>query len=1536
MSKFFINRPIVAMVISIMFVILGLVAMAGLPVAQFPDIVPPEIQIFTSYTGADAVAVEQSVATPIEQQVSGVDNMNYMYSVNASNGTMRMFVNFDVKTDPNMDLVFTQMRQNQMQAQLPQEVRNYGVSMVKSRAAPLMILGLTSPKGTYDGKFLANYGNINLYDQLLRVPGVAQATVFGAGQYAIRIWVKPDTLGKLGLTVPDIINAVAKQNTVNPAGQVGAEPVPPGQEFTYTVRAQGRLITPEEFGSIVVRANQDGSIVRLRDVARIDLGAKEYNHKSRIDGKESGLMALYQLPGSNALATVQAVKKVMDQAAKRFPPDLEYSVQLDTTRSINEGIHEIVITLLEALGLVILVVYLFLQGWRATLIPALAVPVSLIGTFAVFPLLGFSINTLSLFGLVLAIGLVVDDAIIVVEAVERHIEEGLSPREASLKAMGEVSGPVMAIALILAAVFIPTVFIPGITGRLYQQFAVTIAISVLISAFNALTLSPALCALLLKPGKETRGPLGAFFGSFNRLFGRASNGYVALCGTLIRKSVISLVLLGGIALFAGLLGNGIHRGFLPEEDVGYMYINISLPDASSLQRTDEACKRVEAILKETPGIEHYQTIAGMSLLSVAQNTYSGFVFVTLKEWKYRKKPEEKYGAIMAHLNRELAKLPQAVAYAFPPPAIQGIGLSGGAQIVLEDRAGRPIAFLAENVNRFLEAARKRPELSMVATTFLPGVPQLYVKVDRDKVLRQGVDLAQVYQTLQAFMGGYMINYFNRFNRQWQVYVEAEGAYRTKMEQIGQFYVLNQRGDRVPLSAVTTVESRPGPEFTMRYNLYRSAQVNALGKPGYSSGQVMAALEEVFRETMPAEMGLDYIGMSFQEKKAQEGIPASAIFGLSLLCVFLILAALYESWSLPLSVLLCTPVAVFGAFAAIWLRGQVNNIFTQIGLIVLIGLGAKNAILIVEFAKTRYERGRPLADAALEGARLRFRPILMTSLAFLLGVLPLAFSSGAGSIARQIMGTAVMGGTTAASVIAVFLIPVTFYMVAKLSGPPKMRGGATEKEGDHARALIALFLASVLSACMIGPDFRRPPVETPRAWRFEEAEAKDLVNTAWWKQFGDPVLDELIESALRENKDVLIAAARVEEFMGRYGVVRAAQFPQVSGTVTPLRKGVTKYNNPQWSPSVPNPYWDFQTFLSVSWQMDLWGQLRRATEAARADLLATDEGRRVVILTVVTAVAVAYTDLLDFDKQLAIARQTAKSREESFRLFSLRYDRGLVSELELRQVESEYKAALATIPFLEKLIAQQEDALSVLLGRNPGPIPRGRPLDQLVLPAVPAGLPSQLLERRPDIRQAEQGLIAANARIGVARALYFPTVTLTGTYGLESTGLTNLWSVPARTWTYPGTVTAPIFTAGAIAGQVKVAESVQKESLLRYQQVIQQAFREVEDGLIDQAKSREQFQIQREQVVALQAYARLAQTAVRERLHQLYRGARRRTESFHCVPELCRDPGRALPRPCQPLQVDGRGLGHRGGKARRPGAGSLKAAPDRERAPSSSD
>jgi hydrophobic/amphiphilic exporter-1 (mainly G- bacteria), HAE1 family len=1048
MSKFFINRPIVAIVIAIFTVIVGGVTVTQLPVAQFPQIAPPEVQVTATYVGADAQTIEQSVATPIEQQMSGVDNMNYMYSLNATaNGQMRMIVDFDVATDPNTDLILAQSRETQAASQLPVEVNNFGVTVQKSVIAPLMLVSLYSPKGTRDAGFLANYAYINLYDQLLRVRGIGTIQIFGAGQYAMRLWVKPDQLAKLQITVPEIINAIQTQNTVNPAGQVGSEPAPPGQPFTYAVRAQGRLVSPEEFEQIVVRETPETGIIRVGDVARVELGSQDYSVSGHLNGKPSAVIALYQLPGSNAVNAAEGARKFMAEAKKRFPDDLDFTVPVDTTKAVHEGMKEIVETLLIAIALVAVVVYLFLQGWRATLIPLLAVPVSLVGTFLFFPVFGFSINTLSLFGLVLAIGLVVDDAIVVVEAVQRHIDEGLPPKDAARKAMEEISGPVIGIALVLSAVFIPTAFIPGITGRLYQQFAVTIAISVVLSAFNALSLSPALAALLLKPQpKGKKGLLGKFFDWFNRTFERATNGYVRLSGVILRKSAVAFVVLIGFGVAGFWIAGKLPTSFVPDEDQGYFYMNIQLPNAASLQRTEEVLAKIQKIVSATPGVESVTAVGGFSLLSFVRASYSGFAWISMKEWGDRKTRAEQFQAIKAHLNAELSRLPDAVAFGFSPPAIPGVGTSGGVTFILEDRSGSDPKFLSENLDKFMAAARKRPEIGSLTTTFLPSVPQEFVTVDRDKVIKQGVAINDVYRTIQTFMGGYFVNYFNRFGRQWQVYVEAEGAYRTKAENVGQFYVRNAAGEMVPLSALTKFESKYGPEFTMRFNEYRSAQLNGGAAPGYSSDQAMKALEETFAETMPAEMGFDYSGMSFQEKKAQEGVSPSVIFGFSLLFVFLILAALYESWTLPFSVLLSTPVAIFGAFGVLWLRRVIlghflpaymvqieNDVYSQIGLVMLIGLSAKNAILIVEFAKDEFEKGKPLAEAALEGARLRLRPILMTSFAFILGCVPLWTATGAGAVARQVMGTTVIGGMAAASAIGIFFVPAIFYLVERVSG-----------------------------------------------------------------------------------------------------------------------------------------------------------------------------------------------------------------------------------------------------------------------------------------------------------------------------------------------------------------------------------------------------------------------------------------------------------------------------------------------------------------------
>lgn len=1032
MSQFFINRPIVAIVIAILTVLLGLVSLFSLPISQFPSIVPPQIQVQTVFTGADALTVEESVATPIEQQMTGVLRMDYMYSINTNSGNMTLNVIFETGTVPSIDQILAQMRQTQASSQLPATVQKYGIQVNTAATAPLGVFVLSSPNGTYDSNFLANYGYINLKNPLTRVNGIGNVNIFGAGQYAMRIWVKPDLLAKLNITVTEVLNAISVQNTVNPAGQIGAEPVPAGQQFTYTVSTQGRLVTVEQFKNIIIRANEDGSLVRIRDIADVQLGGQVYNVRGRFDATDAAIIAIYQEPGSNAVQAMRNAIKVMDELSKQYPADLKYTVALDTTLAVINGMKEIVKTLFEALLLVIIVVFIFLQRLRATLIPFFAIPVSLIGTFALFPVFGFSVNTLSLFGMVLAIGLVVDDAIVVVEAIERHIEYGLSPRAAALQAMRDVGAPVVAIALILAAVFIPTAFIPGITGQMYQQFALTIAVSILISAFNALSLSPALGALLLRPRKEKRGPLNWFFLHFNKTFQSTINRYGNICHFFIRKSIIGILILFALTLGVAFFGIKVPFAFIPEEDQGYLYASVQLPNASSLQRTDQLAQQVEKILLETPGVAHVTTIVGFNLLSTVNTTYNAFFFIRLKDWSERKSRQQQANGLMFTLNHKLSQIPGAIAFTFPPPAIPGIGTSGGVGFVLEDRTGGDIHFIATNTKKFIAAAAKRREIANVITPAIWEVPQIYMNVNQDKAMKQNVNLSDVYKTLQTFLGGYFVNFFNRFGLQWQVYVQAHGNCRTDPRFLNQFYVRNNKGQAVPLSTVVDVQNSSGPEFTMRYNLFRCSQLIVNPRPGYSTTQVMRALEQVYQETMPPGISYDYIGMSRSQQEAEQGIPPAAIFTLSLIFVFLILAAQYESWSLPFSVLLCTPIAVFGAFLTLLLRGKENDLYAQIGLVMLIGLSAKNAILIVEFAKAEYAKGRPLIDAALTGAKLRLRPILMTAFAFIFGCIPLWEASGSGSVSRQSLGTTVIGGMLAATLIAIFLVPMTFYLVERIS------------------------------------------------------------------------------------------------------------------------------------------------------------------------------------------------------------------------------------------------------------------------------------------------------------------------------------------------------------------------------------------------------------------------------------------------------------------------------------------------------------------------
>ena len=1038
MGSFFVRRPYVAMVISIVILIVGSLSLLNLPMEQYPDITPPMVEVRATYTGANALNVEESVATPLEQQINGVDNMIYMKSINANDGSMNIQITFEVGTDPDMNTVFAQNRVSSATPKLPEEVKRIGVNTDKTMSSIIMALALYSD-GRYDQNFLGNYALINIKDVLSRIKGVGRVNVMGASDYSMRIWVKPDRLAQLGITVPEIINAVKAQNVIVPGGKFGAEPAPPGTEFTYNVQMPDRLVSEKEFGEIVIRTLSDGSQVRIKDIASVELGVETYSTFARFEDEEAAIIALYQSPGTNAVELGKQVVAAMDDLKGSFPEGIDYKVGLDATLPITVGIKEIVITLIIAILLVVLVVFVFIQDFKATLIPTIAIPVSLIGAFAIFPLLGFTINVLSLLGLVLAIGIVVDDAIVVVEAVQVNLAKGMKSKEATIQAMREVSAPVVATTLVVVAVFIPVAAMGGITGRLYQQFAITIVVSVIFSSINALSLSPALCSLLLKKPKPMKGPLGWFFKRFNQGFERTTDGYMKFTNVVTRKlkrGVVFIVIIVGAAI---LIGRFVPGGFVPEEDQGYLFVNMQLPNAASLQRTDSVMVKVERILKQFDEIQYATSVSGFNLLSGSMSTNSGILFLTLKEWDER---DITALELAKRLNGAFyMNIPEAQVFAFGPPAIPGLGTGSGFTLMLQDKGGNSPQYLAEQAGKFIQMASQRPEIGNIFTTFQANTPQRQVVVNRDKVLKAGVSLNDLYTTISAFLGGAYINDFNRFGRLYKAYVQAEPQYRQNESQLDLFYVKNNQGENIPLSSLVSVKNSSGPEFTNRYNLFRAVELSGAPASGYSSAEAMNALEEVALEVLPFDMGYEWSNMSYQEKEASGS--GGVVFIFALVFVFLILVAQYDSWSLPFSILLGTPFAIFGALlfllvARIFSESFENNVFTQISLVLLIAMAAKNAILIVEFAKIKFDEGMSLIDAAISAAKLRFRPILMTAFSFIFGVFPLVVASGAGAEARKVMGMALLGGMTIATFLGVFFYPMLFILIGKLGKYEKKR------------------------------------------------------------------------------------------------------------------------------------------------------------------------------------------------------------------------------------------------------------------------------------------------------------------------------------------------------------------------------------------------------------------------------------------------------------------------------------------------------------------
>ena len=1033
MADFFIRRPIVAMVIAILTCIVGAISLSRLPISEYPNVSPTMIQATTTYRGAAAEAVMESVATPIETKVNGVDKLLYMQSFNANDGKMTLNVYFDVGTDVDIMQVNTQNRVTQAEAQLPEAVKREGVVVNRSSPDILMVIGLASPKKTYDAVFLSNYLDLNLVDAIKRVKGVGDVKNFTAQDYTMRMWLQPDKLASLGITPDDIKKALQEQNAQSPAGRIGAEPAPPGQEGQYNVRALGLLKDPKEFEEVIIRSSSDGSQVKIKDVARVDLGAQTYDLRARLNKSPAGAFAIYLAPGANALETAENVKTILETAKAKFPADMMYEVALDSTLPIKASIEAIVHTLFEAVILVLIVVFIFLQSFRATIIPMLTVPVSLLGAFIMFPVMGFSVNVLTMFGLVLAIGIVVDDAIVVVEAVQHHIEHGLSPHEATRKAMQEVSGPVVAIGLVLCAVFVPVAFMGGVTGQLYSQFALTIAIAVVFSVINALTLSPALSAMLLRAPTPGKGPIAWFFKKFNAAFDWIIERYGRVVGSLVRKATLSMVMLVIVIVGINRIGKHVPGGFIPDEDKGYLFVAVELPEGAALQRTDEVLKQVEEIVGNTEGVQSAVALAGMNILNSLNVPNCALLFVGLKPWEERHEPHLHSKAIAAEWTKKFQSIPGARAFAFGPPPLPGYGNVSGFTMQLQDRSGGTIDDLAGYVKQLQAAAAKRPEIARLTTTFNPATPQVKVEMDREKCRTLNVPVDSVFSTLQTYLSGLYVNDFVKFGKVYKVFLQAEPEFTSKPDDIGKFYVRSNDGNMVPLSTLVTITKMSGPNLVTRFNLYNSAEVMGATAPGYSSGQAIKAIEEVMKE-MPAETGYEWSGLTLQEKKS-EG-QAGVIFAMAIIFVFLLLAAQYESWSLPFAVLLSVPTVILGTMVGLLVRKFDMNVYAQVGLVMLIGLAAKNAILIIEFAKMKREEGMPTIDAAIMAAKLRLRPILMTSFAFILGCVPLMLATGSGAASRATMGTGVVYGMTISTAIGLFLIPVCYVFVQKFSDRKK--------------------------------------------------------------------------------------------------------------------------------------------------------------------------------------------------------------------------------------------------------------------------------------------------------------------------------------------------------------------------------------------------------------------------------------------------------------------------------------------------------------------
>jgi hydrophobe/amphiphile efflux-1 (HAE1) family protein/NodT family efflux transporter outer membrane factor (OMF) lipoprotein len=1452
-SDFFIKRPIFAGVLSIAIFVMGLLAMFKLPISEYPEVVPPTIVVRATYPGATPKTIAETVASPLEQAVNGVEGSLYMFSQATGDGVMTLTVTFALGTDPDKAQVQVQNRVSQALPKLPEEVRDLGVTTTKQSPDLTMVVHLFSPDGRYDDIYLRNYATLQVKDVLARIPGAGDVELFGSGDYAMRIWLNPNKLAARSLTANDVVAAIREQNVQVAGGVIGQQPVKSPVNFELQVNVKGRLISEEEFENIIVKVGANGEKTLLEDVARVELGAGSYALRSLLNNKTAVAIPIFQTPGANALQLSKDVRAKMEELKKNFPQGIDYNVVYDPTVFVRHSIEAVVHTLLEAIVLVVIVVIVFLQTWRAAIIPLAAVPVSLIGTFSIMLGLGFSINALSLFGLVLAIGIVVDDAIVVVENVERNIERGLSSEAAARQAMKEVTGPIVATALVLCAVFIPTAFISGLTGQFYKQFAITIAISTVISAINSLTLSPALCAVLLKDPHSPKDVvwrtmdslLGWFFRPFNKVFGWAGEKYSGGVRRTLRFSLIALIIYGGLVFLTGWSFNKMPTGFVPSQDKQYLVAFCQLPDGASLDRTEAVIRRMSDIGLKQPGVEAAVAFPGLSISGFSVAPDAGIVFFTLKPFEERTTKDLSGPAIAAALNQKLSAIQDAFILAVPPPAVMGLGTIGGFKMYIEDRADLGYDALYQNVQGIAGQTYMNPKLGLagVFSTFTVNVPQLDADVDRLKAKTQGIPLDNLFGTLQIYLGSLYVNDFNRFGRTFEVIAQADSQFRANPEDILKLKTRNDRGEMVPLGAVVKVTESHGPARVMRYNGYPAAEINAGAAPGYSSGQGEAALSKLAASSLPRGMAYEWTELTYQRILA--GNTAVYVYPLCLLLVFLVLAALYESFRLPLAIILIVPMCLLFAITGVYLDHSDNNIFTQIGLIVLVGLACKNAILIVEFAKIKQDEGMTPFDAAIEACRLRLRPILMTSIAFIAGVFPLVVSKGAGAEMRQAMGIAVFSGMIGVTLFGLFLTPVFYVTLMKLGGKKKTAPAKAHTTGTTGAittviliaALAVTFTAAQAGPLTVGPDYKTPTNAIPSAYKSAEygswkvGQALDNVPKGkWWQLFGDTNLNTLEDQALQANQQLKAAVARVSEARATARVARGEFLPNLDFNPSYTRQRYSPNQNPSFGSITANT---FNTPLDLSYEVDLWGRVRRNFESSRADAQASLAQFYGVLLTLNSDVAQNYFSLRSLDAEIAAVASTVDLRHEQVRLVRGRFEGGIGSDLEVAQAETELATTEAEAASLAQRRDQLENAIAILVGQNPAtfkltaftnsdwsPTP----------PEIPAGLPADLLQRRPDVATAERQLASANAKIGVAKAAFFPVVTLTASGGYLSGEASSLFNWESRAWSFGPSISLPIFAGGRNKANYQRAWATYDESVALYRQQVLVAFGDVENSL----------------------------------------------------------------------------------------------------------